>query len=506
MTILSKYLIRLHLLPLAFALSACTGIMILNQISKRLPDLVGKGLPWSVILEVFALSVPFVVAMTLPMAVLVAVLYTVSQLGAENELTALRAGGISLGRLMRPLVLGGLFMTVLAFLFSDQVLPRSNHRLRALLVDINRTKPTFSLEEQVINEVQRDRFFLRANRIDPATYQMRDVTIFDLTNQTRKRTIYADSGTMGFGPDQRDLYLTLHHGTMHETSRQDPSQFQVMKFRRQIIRVAGIGGHFSRSEGNQFKGDREMSVCEMDSVIVAAQRERLLAERRAAAIEFNSLRGLVGLAPVPVDSSGSEAATGVYCRALDNITKWLAPAAAQAQEEASDTTTAVTAGQQSDGPARITFATGVSPPNARSAQSLHDRARSARIRAANYLVEVHKKYAMATASLVFVLVGIPVAISFPRAGVGLVIGVSLGVFSIYYVGLIAGESLANQLKVPAGWAMWAPNIIFSLVGLAALQHVRRRGTTPRGGSLLAYALRAGGTLFRPTLPNRGTTP
>ena len=505
MTILSKYLIRQHLVPFVFALSACTGIMILNQISRRLPDLVGKGLPWSVIVEVFALSVPFVVAMTLPMAVLVAVLYTVSRLAVENELTALRAAGISLGRVMRPILLGGLFMTVLAFLFSDQVLPRSNHRLKTLLADINRAKPTFSLEEQVINEVQRDRFFLRANRIDPATYQMRDVTIFDLTNQTRKRTIYADSGTMGFGADQRDLYLTLHDGTMHETSRQDPRQFQVMNFRQQIIRVAGIGGHFSRSEGNQFKGDREMSVCEMDSVIVAAQREMLFAERRATSIELNSLRVLVGLAPVPVDSTGLESTTGMYCRALDNIAKWLAPTPAQAQEDAPDTTSTVTNGRQLDAPPRVAYASGVRPPNARSAQTLHDRARSARMRAANYLVEVHKKYAMATASLVFVLIGVPVAIWFPRAGVGLVIGVSMGVFSIYYVGLIAGESLANQLKVPADWAMWAPNIIFSVLGLAALYLIRRRGSSPVGGSSLAYALRAGFTTFRPGLPNRQMT-
>ncbi len=505
MTILSKYLIRQHAAPFVFALSACTGIMILDQITKRLANLVGKGLPWSVIVEVFALSVPFVVAMTMPMAVLVAVLYTVSRLAAENELTALRAAGVSLGRLMRPLLLGGLFMTVLAFLFSDQVLPRSNHRLKILLTDINRTKPTFSLEEQVINEVQRDRFFLRANRIDRATNLMRDVTIFDLTNQTQKRTIYADSGTMGFGVDRRDLYLTLYDGTMHETTRRDQRQFQVMNFREQIIRVAGIGGNFTRSEGNQFKGDREMSVCEMDSVIVAAQREMLFAEQRAAAIELNSLRGLVGLAPVPVDSTGLESTTGMYCRALDNITEWLAPTAAEAQEAAADTAAGALDAQRGEGPARIAYASGVNSANARSAQSLHDRAQSARIRAANYLVEVHKKYAMATASLVFVLVAVPVAIWFPRAGVGLVIGASLGVFSIYYVGLIGGESLANQLKVSAGLAMWAPNIIFTVFGLAGLHHIRRRGTTPDRRHALASAMRAGVTMFGPKLPSRQTT-
>jgi len=490
-TILSKYLLKQHLVPFVFAMSACTSIMILNQIAKRLPDLVGKGLPWSVIVEVFALSVPFVVAMTMPMAVLVAVLYVVSRLAAENELTALHAGGVSIGQLIRPLLVAGVFMTLVAFLFSDQVLPRSNHRLKTLLTDIARTKPTFSLEEQVINEVQRDRFFLRANRINRATYQLRDVTIYDLTNQTRKRTIYADSGTMGFGADQRDLYLTLFDGTMHESNRQDPRQFQVMDFRRQIIRVKGVGGNFSRSEADRFKGDREMSVCEMDSVITVARREWRFAERRAAGIELNGLRGLVGLAPVPIDSSEVESRPTVYCRALQDIAAWLAPKAAEAQEQSPDSTAEASVEDEYTGePSRIVFTSGARPPNVRSAQSLRDRARSARIRAANYLVEVHKKYAMAAASLVFVIVAVPVAVLFPRAGVGLVIGVSLGVFTVYYIGLIAGESFANQLVMPAPLAMWTPNIVFGLLGLAGLHHIRRRATTARGVGALLAAMRA----------------
>ncbi len=104
MSILSKYLLKLHLVPFVFAMSACTSILLLNQIARRLPDLLGKGLLVMIIVEVFALSVPFLVAMTLPMAVLVTVLYAVSRLAAENEITALQAGGVSWGRLARPLL------------------------------------------------------------------------------------------------------------------------------------------------------------------------------------------------------------------------------------------------------------------------------------------------------------------------------------------------------------------------------------------------------------------
>ncbi|MCZ6917367.1 MAG: LptF/LptG family permease [Gemmatimonadetes bacterium] len=479
MTILSKYLLRSHLVPLVFALTAVTGIMMLNQIAKRLPSLVGKGLPWTAIVEVFALSLPFVIAMTLPMAVLVSVLYTVSRMAADNELTALRAGGVSLGRLLRPLLLAGATITALAFLFSDQVLPRSNHRLKTLLTDIARTKPTFSLEEQIINEIQRDRFFLRANSIDQATYVLRDVTIYDLTNQTQRRTIYADSGTMGFGPEQDDLFLTLYDGSMHEADRTDPRQFQLMNFRQKIIRIEGMGRSFTRSGTDRFKGDREMGVCEMDSVITVARREMQSSRQRAAGVELNSLRGMVGLAPMPIDSAVPLREPGFYCRAVEHIANWLAPEAAEAQEQESDTVHAAT--QPTNEPGRVEFVPATTTPNVASAKTLRDRARSAEIRTANYLVEVHKKYAMAAASIVFVLVGVPVAIAFPRAGVGLVIGVSLTVFSIYYVGLIGGESLANQLKVPPMWAMWAPDIVFGVLGLFGLWRIRNGATIARSG-------------------------
>jgi lipopolysaccharide export system permease protein len=68
--------------------------------------------------------------------------------------------------------------------------------------------------------------------------------------------------------------------------------------------------------------------------------------------------------------------------------------------------------------------------------------------------------------------------------------VSLGVFTVYYVGLIAGESLANQLVVPAPWAMWTPNIVFGLLGLAGLHHIRGRATTARGRRTLLARMRA----------------
>src|SRR5207249_5195932 len=111
---ISRYLLRQHVAPLGFALTALTSLMLLNQIAKQFGSLVGKGLPWSVILEVFVLSIPFIIAVTLPMAVLVAVLHVFTHLAGDNEITAMQASGVSVGRVIRPVLAGAAVVALLS--------------------------------------------------------------------------------------------------------------------------------------------------------------------------------------------------------------------------------------------------------------------------------------------------------------------------------------------------------------------------------------------------------
>jgi len=471
--ILSRYILRQHLAPLAFALAALTCAMLVNQVAKQFGNLVGKGLPWGVIFEVFVLTIPFIVAMTLPMAVLVAVLYAFSHLAADNEVTAMKASGISVGRLLAPVLGGATLIGVIALLWNDQLLPWSNHRLRTLLVDIQRKKPTFQLKEQVINEVVPGQFFLRAARIDPATNKLKDVTIYDLEDAERRRIISADSGRMAYTPGGTDLYLTLLDGEIQEVKRAEPAQFNRTFYRTNRIKVAGIDNIFVKTEEDTYRGDREMTICGMAQVVAQAELDVQRARRDAREAVVGDLRRLIRLAPYAppgaapatdptiIDPSVgppplARAAPGLYCRALNAVAGWFLPAEAQAAQ----TTTFVTPG--------ATAAT-------------EQRVRAARQRAAIYQVEIHKKLAISAACVIFALLGVPVAIRFPRGGVGLVIGTSLAVFSVYYVGLIGGEELGDRLVVSPFLAMWTPNLIFTAVGLGLLHVVRREGSTAHGG-------------------------
>src|SRR4051812_16628201 len=161
--------------------------MLLNFISRQFGELVGKGLPWSVIGEFFMLSIPFTVALTVPMSVLVSVLYAFSRLASENEVTALKANGVSPWRLVSPALAGGLVMTLLLLAFNDQVLPRANHELKTLQDDISQTKPTLLLKEQVINPIAEGKLYLRAEKVEQAGGKLRRVVIYDLADPMRRR-------------------------------------------------------------------------------------------------------------------------------------------------------------------------------------------------------------------------------------------------------------------------------------------------------------------------------
>jgi lipopolysaccharide export system permease protein len=561
--LLSRYLLRQLAAPFLFALGALTSLMLLSQVAKKFGALVGKGLPWGVIGEVFALSLPFIVAMTLPMAVLLAVLYAFTHLAADNEITAMRASGISVYQILTPVLAWGVFMSAFNFVFVDQVLPRSNARLRGLLIDIGRKKPTFELREQVINEVPPSEYFLRAGRIDAATGRLRDITIYDLGGETSRRIIYADSGRMAYAEGQTDLSLRLYDGAIHQFRPSDPQSFQLTYYKVNDIRVKNVYDELVRNSSETVRGDREMSTCEMLTVIREARADRRNASHDREELILGDLRGLLALPPLgpPRPDTASERAPA-YCRWLDKLqgvvpSKTDEPQISAQPPEALDQETVyqgasvqqpapvrpetIQAGggqtpspqapatsprprQQpvvqvpapkpgAQGPATKLRPLAGRPPiqgqargtppgppkapppltfpqpaptrfqlsNWAQVATAADRAQDADQRADRYAVEVHKKWAISMACISFVIIGIVMALRFPRGGIGLVIGGGLLVFAVHYVGLTAGESLADRGLISPWASMWTPNIVLTILGLIGLWRVSRESGSTRGG-------------------------
>jgi lipopolysaccharide export system permease protein len=475
--LLNRYFLRQLVAPFFFALAALTGFMLISQVAKKFGALVGKGLPWSVIAEVFVLSLPFIIAMTLPMAVLLAVLYTFSHLAADNEITAMRANGISVYQILAPVMLWGLCMAMFNLVFVDQVLPRSNARLRSLLIDIGRKKAAFGLREQVINEVPPSKYFIRASRIDAATGRLRGVTIYDVGGEASRRIIYADSGSMAYAEGQTDLSLRLFNGSIHQYRPAEPTRFQLTYFSINDIRVKNVYDELQRSTSESIRGDREMSTCEMLSVIRDAKQEQVEARRDRDKLILRDLRVLLALPPLPaLPESRPDSSRAGYCDWLRSVQKLVIPGTAEAQAPAQVQSPKLQSPRVQPRPGGK-----VKLSNWSEVATASDRVREADRRADRYAVEVHKKWAISMACITFVILGIVMALRFPRGGVGLVIGGGLLVFSIHYIGLTAGESLADRGHVEPWIAMWSPNIALTILGVLGLLWVSRESGSTRGG-------------------------
>lgn len=445
MGVLTRYLVRVHIGPFLFALSGITALIFLNSLAQRVGDLVGKGLHWTVIVEFLVLSLPHVIALALPMAVLVAVLYAFSDLASSNEITALSAGGIRPRQMLLPVVGFGVVAAGFMYYFNDTVLPESNHALKNLILDIGRKTPTLELREQVVNEIRPgtggELYFLTADRIDHEANTLANVSIFDANDPERQRTTYADRGEMAFNAARTDLYLTLYDGFVHEVENEREGGFQRLYFESQIVPLRNVGNELERRLGGSDRSDREMSIAMLSEN--ASEREVQLAgvreENRLEAVK--AVRHALNL-PVEGDTSS------VMLRPVPS--------------------------------------TGYADPVTAAASS-GTRSRSARAIALEqtvnrYKVEIHKKLAIAFACFVFTLIGPPLALRFPRGGVGLVVAASSVIFSVYWVGLIAGESLADRRVADPAVTMWVSNVVFLIAGIVLASRMGRSAGYTRGGT------------------------
>lgn len=572
MKLVTRYVVREHVGPLLFALSALTSLLMLQYVARQLANLAGKGLPWTAIAKFFVLSLPFTIAMTMPMAVLVATLYAFGRMAAEHEITAFKASGVRVRSLMAPVLVCAFLLSVAMVGFNDQILSRANHQLRILQQDIARTKPTLALRDQAMNAIT-DQFFIRVSSSNAEKNSMKDVVIYDLSKGPERKTIYADSGLFLLAPNGRDLQLQLFDGHSQEFVRGDPRRFQRSFFREQVVQVRGITQGFETSRSDTYKGDREMSICEMErkyfvssaeymrirdeyimyasrlvkagTKTISAPRERPTRDRLAHlyCVTLPSLFGVktaqaqgvrggvewgvgqppVGQPPVaqppagqppaaqpPVPPSSSPVAQPVAQPVALPATQpavvpgpqppvtdsaRIAQSAAEAAAQAAALTQAAAqaaAQQAADSAARVAAqaaAAAAAPPvdtmemNRGSMLAATAQLSESREGLDSLAVEIQKKFALSFACLVFVLFGPPIALRFPRGGVGVTIGVSIVVFGLYYICLMGGEALADKGRLPAAVAMWIANVTFAIAGIILLWRVESTVDSSRGGGI-----------------------
>lgn len=286
MTTLTRYLLRSHAGPFAFAFAAVTGLLFLTAVAERFQELAGKGVGPAVILELLLLSLPHVVTLSVPMALFAATLYVFGDLSENSELLAMAAAGVHPGRLIAPLIVTGLALSLLMVGFNDRVLSWANARFQDRIEDVARKSPSVRLQAGAMTALHTKDgtlLFVSARSVDTDGSTLRGVTIADLSRPNRPGFVTAESASVATAPNQRDMVLRLTTGQLSSQSQARPGRLRWVEFQRFQLNLHGLAGGVERGERIGERAERELSI----STLRARRREAQGAERFSATAELH---------------------------------------------------------------------------------------------------------------------------------------------------------------------------------------------------------------------------
>lgn len=385
---------------------------------KYIDDLVGKGLNAFVITELIVLNLAWMVVLAIPMSVLVAVLMAFGGLSSQNEITAMKASGVSLYRMMMPVLLASILITYLAIEFNNKILPEANHKAKTLMIDIRKKKPTLTLNSGLFSQ-EVSGYSILVRKTFEHSNDLEGVTIYDYTNPAAIVVITAKKGAISFTKDFRKLIMDLEDGEIHQKDADDEKQYRRLRFLKHRILMTTEGFALERSADGTFqRGDRELSAQAMRQIVDSL---KVINEKLTQEASFSTTK------------SFNKVFEGQKIK-IDSVQKI----------------------QTAYNEARFQLG------NIENQLSMINYNRD---RIDEYLVEIYKKYSIPFACIVFVLIGAPLGIISRRGGFGIAATLSLGFFVLYWSSLIGGEKLADRNLISPWFGMWAANIILGIVGI-----------------------------------------
>jgi lipopolysaccharide export system permease protein len=456
MYLIYRHLIRTAAGPFFFGLFVITFLLMINVLFTYVDLFVTKGVPFGQATKFLVLSLGHTFALSVPMSVLIAVLMGVGQLAADNEITAMKASGISLWTVLRPLLLAGALVFASQTAYNHFIFPRANHALANLSYDISRSKPMLEIQERQFTEMS-DKMTIYVKSKDDLTGRIEDVTIFEKANpgDLTPRLTLATWGTIIPDHLSDSMLIELHDGEIHDRpDKENPDKYQVYRFKRYNLTLENVERDFQES-GRKSKSDREMDMRELWDAAGQEKERQMDIRGQVAGLADNLLKWQFNL----LDPKRRDMTLGVLAP-LDD------PELMKSRMEPKFRSTRLKAKRMVD--------------QAGNQEKIED---SYRIRENRYLVEFHKKFAIPFACVVFTLVGVPMAVTTSRSGKGVSVSLAIAVFVIYYLFLMGGEKFADRGKLDPFLAMWSANIILLATGVPIFFKAVREG------SLLSMTLR-----------------
>ena len=441
MLLIDKYFIREMTIPFFISLLIITFLLFINFLLRAIDRFLGKGLEFLTILEYLILNLAWIVALSVPMAVLLATLATFGKLSEDNEINAMRSTGIGFITILRAPLIFGTLIAILLIIFNNIILPEMNFKARLLSGDIYKKRPDISIEpgifvdnipgyNMIINE--------KKNGI------MYDIRILSKGQNKSQTTIHSDSGKITTMADA--FLLTLFDGEIHELENKDYTNYRRIIFEEHKIIIPANDILLNRRDSSN-RTDREMTIPMILDKIASYDNKIEVVSNRIK----GSFSRTVGDSILPKNIEQGSLLINKTLKLIKNDSSLFLGELNKKERQLRNLE------RQLKNEMRLisSYSKGVN----------------------KYKVEAHKKFSIPFACILFVLLGAPLGILANKGGFAVSTSMSFGFFLMYYILLIIGEELADRNILSPLVGMWTPNVVLMIVSIYLIFYTIREGTS-----------------------------
>jgi len=430
-------------------------ILLMQFLWKYVDDLVGKGLDFGVLGEMIFYASFALLPLAFPLAMLLASIMTFGALGENYELVAMKASGISLVRIMRPLVVIALLITGLAFYFSNTILPKTNLRFSTLLYSVKKQRPELVLQAGVFTN-EMDGYSIKVGTKNNETKMLYDLLIYDHTgNKANESVTVADSGFLKITEDKRYMVLDLYNGVNYQEQKtqnrneKDNHAYQRNRFEEQTIRVRVRDFEFNRRDESIFKNQYRMLNIQQLVLMEDTLQDDYYSRLRNYMLQINVTptltKRMFNLTAQHDSLKRDQLVPGAdstfnFDEYFVGIDKWVKAEIAQNA---------------------LNDARGVVQNISMYEGQLYLKKKTLN----KYKMERHRKYTLSIAVLIFFFIGAPLGAIIRKGGLGMPVVVSIFLFILYYIVSMSGEKTAREDVWNMVNGMWFSSYIFFPIGV-----------------------------------------
>ena len=443
MKTLNKYLFNQSLIPFVLSVGVITTVLFLQFLIRAVDRFLGKGLDALTIFEYLYLNLAWIIALSVPMSLLISSVMTFGRMAQQNEITALKSAGVNLYNIIKPALWFGTFVAIGLCFFNNFILPEMNYNARLLARDIYQKKPELSIEPGYFVDMI-PQYTMIVKEMDGKDFK--DVKIFSKNQESEQTTIYANEGSLSSNGNM--ITINLVNGEIHEIDLSDYDYYRKIRFKTHQITISMDELMLNRTTESS-RTDREMRVPQMIDEI---EKNKLLISQIYERIE--KVKTEIGI-------------TDPNANSLENIEKEVDKLKqnkmnADIREEQYNEDVVIPNIENKQYILSLTN-------NARQFKNEFTLIENYEKTNNKFKVEIHKKFTLAIACILFTLVGAPLGILVRSGGMTIASGLSIAFFLIYYILLIWGEQLADRNLLNPGLGSWLPNIILFVSGMIILK-------------------------------------